>query len=416
MKNERNLKSGNSLKKLKKSAANSTHKNKKRINYEKVKKYSKIGAIVAAALAVVMLVGIITVSILNDEGIIMRGRSVKKSDDLSINGAMLTYIFWDNFNNSITGDYASYYKLQGITSADDLSLENPIEEGKLWWDHFADMAKETTSLMLTYAQYALDGGKGLSAEDIKLIDEEMKNMENAAAVYGQSFEEYLSINYGRGIRPDDVRDVLELMCLSNNGIELMYKDLEPTKDEINSFYSTNTNELKKADYYFFVLGISGKDVLTPEMEKYFSEKAEDISRSSSTEEFKQKITAYLIDYNKSLEAGDENKLNDKELEEYIKSELAAIEYMNDVYADEKDVDKWIFSDQRVAGDTYVNHQEGYGTNGIAYIVKPVYIDEKWEEIAKTKLLETKEEALLLELEEKYPTDLSKLTKVIAKLK
>ncbi|MBO5745241.1 MAG: hypothetical protein J6R60_05555 [Clostridia bacterium] len=416
MKNERNLKSGNSLKKLKKSAANSTHKNKKRINSEKVKKYSKIGAIVAAALAVVMLVGIITVSILNDEGIIMRGRSVKKSDDLSINGAMLTYIFWDNFNNSITGDYASYYKLQGITSADDLSLENPMEEGKLWWDHFADMAKETTSLMLTYAQYALDGGKGLSAEDIKLIDEEMKNMENAAAVYGQSFEEYLSINYGRGIRPDDVRDVLELMCLSNNGIELMYKDLEPTKDEINSFYSTNTNELKKADYYFFVLGISGKDVLTPEMEKYFSEKAEDISRSSSTEEFKQKITAYLIDYNKSLEAGDENKLNDKELEEYIKSELAAIEYMNDVYADEKDVDKWIFSDQRVAGDTYVNHQEGYGTYGIAYIVKPVYIDEKWEEIAKTKLLETKEEALLLELEEKYPTDLSKLTKVIAKLK
>ena len=206
------------------------------------------------------------------------------------------------------------------------------------------------------------------------------------------------------------------MCLSNNGIELMYKDLEPTKDEINSFYSTNTNELKKADYYFFVLGISGKDVLTPEMEKYFSEKAEDISRSSSTEEFKQKITAYLIDYNKSLEAGDENKLNDKELEEYIKSELAAIEYMNDVYADEKDVDKWIFSDQRVAGDTYVNHQEGYGTYGIAYIVKPVYIDEKWEEIAKTKLLETKEEALLLELEEKYPTDLSKLTKFIAKLK
>ena len=132
MKNERNLKSGNSLKKLKKSAANSTHKNKKRINSEKVKKYSKIGAIVAAALAVVMLVGIITVSILNDEGIIMRGRSVKKSDDLSINGAMLTYIFWDNFNNSITGDYASYYKLQGITSADDLSLKNPIEEGKLW--------------------------------------------------------------------------------------------------------------------------------------------------------------------------------------------------------------------------------------------------------------------------------------------
>ncbi len=400
---------------MKKSAKQNTQKKKKTLSRAKGEKIFKIGSWVAGAVAVVALVSIITFTILADAGTIMRGRTVKKSEDLSVNGAMFTYIFWDNFQNAISGDYASYYKLQGITSPDDLSLDNPHDEGKKWRDHFLDMAMETTSLMLSYGQYAIDNGKGLSQEDQKLIDEEIENIKDTAVIYGLSLEDYLARYFGRGVKENDVRDVLALLCLSNNGIAHMDVALEPTENEINEYYNTNTNALKKADYLFFVLGISGKDVLSPEQEKYFSEKAEEISKSSSAEEFTEKVTAYLREYNASLKAGDENKLNDNELEEYIKSELEAMKYMNDVYSDEMDVDKWIFSDQRVTGDTYVNHEESYGTYGIAYIIKPVYIDTEWKKIAKENILDAKTEELIKELEEAYPADLTKLTKVVSKL-
>lgn len=403
------------MKKLKKNAKVNTEKKAKTVDRAKTAKYLKFGAIGAAILTVIIIASVFTVSYLNDEGIIIRSKTVKKSEDLSVNGAMFTYIFWDNFKLSLAGDYGYYYKLQGISSSNDLYLENPNEKGKTWWDHFADMAEETTTAMLAYAQYALDNGKGLTDADQKLIDEEMQNMENTAYVMGMSLDDYLSKNYGRGVKAEDVRDVLELMCLSNNGSSYMYESLTPTDSEIDKYFETNNNDLKKADYYFFVLGISGKNNLTPEQEKYFSDKAEDIKQSSSAEEFKSKISAYLTEYNASLKDGDEKKLTNEQLKEYIESELKSMEYMNDVYADTLEVDRWIFDSSRVVGDTYVNHEDGYGTYGVVYIIKPVYIDSKWRDLAKENILKDRVAELMNTLKTDRPVKLNKLVKAIAHL-
>lgn len=415
MKNERNLKSGNSYKKMKKNAKLSTETKEKTTDRAKTAKQLKIGGIAAAILAAVIVISLCTVSLLNDAGIIIRSKTVHKSEELSVNGAMFTYIFWDNFRLSLSGDYGYYYKLQGISSQDDLSLENPNDKGRTWKDHFLDMAKETTEAMLSYAQYALDNGKGLTDRDQALIEEEMTNMADNAEVLGMTFEEFLSTNYGRGVKPDDVRDVLELMCLSNNGSAYMLESLTPNDKDIDEYYDTNPNALKKADYYFFVLGISGKDVLTKEQEEYFSSKAQDIGTATSAEEFKEKVTAYLTDYNASLKDGDEKKLSSIELKEYIESELEAMIYMNDVYSDSVEVDRWIFDEERKVGETYVNHEEGYGTYGVAYILKPVYIDEKWRELAKENILSDRTAKLIEQLKKENPVDLDKLVKAVADL-
>jgi hypothetical protein len=240
-------------------------------------------------------------------------------------------------------------------------------------------------------------------------------MENTAYVMGMSLDDYLSKNYGRGVKAEDVRDVLELMCLSNNGSSYMYESLTPTDSEIDKYFETNNNDLKKADYYFFVLGISGKNNLTAEQEKYFSDKAEDIKQSSSAEEFKSKISAYLTEYNASLKDGDEKKLTNEQLREYIESELKSMEYMNDVYADALEVDRWIFDSSRVVGDTYVNHEDGYGTYGVVYIIKPVYIDSKWRDLAKENILKDRVTELMNTLKTDRPVKLNKLVKAIAHL-
>ncbi len=415
MKNERNTKTGNSLRKLKKNAAQNEKSGKKAKSNAKVQKYARLGGITAAAIAVLTLVCIVTVSLLNDAGAIIRAKSVSKSDDLKINGAMMSYLFWDSFHTSLSGDYATYYKLQGIASPEDLEKENPNEKGTTWKDHFFKMACETTKAMLDYAQYALDNGRGLTSEDQKLIEEELENIENTAFILGYKADEYIEKNYGRGVNMSDVRDVLELICLSNNGMILADEKLAPTEDDLNNYYNTNTNELKKADYYFFVLGISGKDVLTPEQEQYYSEKALYISQSSSTEEFKEKVTEYLKEQNELLKDGDENKLDKDELEAAIKAELKALEYTADVYADKEDVDKWIFSDERFEGDTYINHHDGFGTYGVAYIVKPVYIDSEWKEIAKKNIVKERTSELIEEYEIIYPVELDKFGKSIPDL-
>ena len=69
--------------------------------------------------------------------------------------------------------------------------------------------------------------------------------------------------------------------------------------------------------------------------------------------------------------------------------------------DSKEIDNWIFSSERLEGDTLLNHVDGYGTFGIAYIVKPSYIDENWEEKAEKTLLNTKQKELLASIDSKY---------------
>lgn len=398
-----NTSSYNSYKKLKKQIKTPTAKELKKI--ENMYRLKKILSIVIPALIVVVIAAIITFNILSDNGTIIRSQTVMESEYFKVDGAMMTYLFWDTVNSELEGDNASFYKMYDLGSVYD--LDNQSHTGTTWREYFLKMTKETMQKMLTYAHYSLSLGKNLSEEDNRLIEEEIIKIEAAADIYGINLEKYLRTYYGRGVNLDDIRRTLQIIYLSTYGMDMMEENLSVSDAEIEEYYENEKDSLKCADYLFFVTGISGKDNLTEEQESFYSARAQYIKLATSEEEYIKRVTDYLKEVNDLLDDDDEEKLNATELEEYIEAELASMRYEGVSFNENsKELDNWIFSEDRKEGDTYLNHTDGYGTFGVVYMLKPSYIPDDWKETAEKTLLAQKEDDLLKSIDSQYVIDVS----------
>lgn len=398
-----NTSSYNSYKKLKKQIKTPGKNELKKI--ENIQKLKKVLTIVIPALVVLVIGAIITFNVLSENGTIIRSQTVMESEHFKVDGAMMTYLFWDTVSSELEGDNASFYKMYDLKNVYD--IDNKCHTGQTWREYFIEMTTETMQKMLTYAHYALSLGKTLNDEDNRLIEEELIRIEAAASVYGMKLEKYLKTYYGRGVNIEDIRKTLEIIYLSTCGMDMMTENLSVSDAEIEEYYQKEKESLKCADYLFYVTGISGKDNLTAEQDKFYSSRAQNICNSTSEEEYIKRVTDYLKEVNDLLKDDDEEKLNATELEEYIKSELESMRYIGVAYdKNMKDLDKWIFSADRQAGETYLNHVDGYGTFGVVYMLKPAYIPDDWKDTAKKTLLKQKEDELLASVDKEYVIDVS----------
>lgn len=385
-------------KKLKKQVKVPTAKELKKI--ENMKKLKKILAIVIPAIIVLVIATVITVATLNDYGIIIRNTTVIKTDTFNIDGAMMTYFYWDTVNDALEGENAGSYKVQGFASVDD--LDSVSFTGQSWREYFAEMSVQAMQSMLSFAHYAVDEGKVLNDEDNAEIEKELIRIEGLASIYGIPLEKYLGAYYGRGVNMEDIRKTLEIVYLSSYGMDLLNENVTVSDEEIESYYSNDQEKLECVDYLFFVTGISGKNNLNEEQQEFYSTRAGYISQATTEEEFTKRVTDFIKEENDKRSDDDEEKLNAEELEEYIDSEIKNMRYEKSIFdPNNSSLDNWIFSKDRKAGDSFINHTEGYGTYGIVYILKPNYIPDDWKDTAKSNILTSKKRAILDDIDAEY---------------
>lgn len=403
-----NTTSHSSYKKLKKQAKASNPKELKRLQNQKV--FKKVAAIGLPVIIVLVIAIIITVNLLKDNGTFIRSQTVMESDHFKVDGAMMTYLFWDTVNRELEGENASFYKMYDLANVFDIDNPSPFtsedeekkEEKQTWREYFTAMTTDTMEAMMTYAHYSLSLGKELSKQDHELIDEEIDKIESSASLLGLSLEKYIHSYYGRGVNKDDIRRTLEIMYLSNYGMDMATENSAVTDTELEAYYNNNTESLKCTDYLFFVTGVSGKDNLTEEEQDYYSARAQYIKNATTEDEFIKRVTDYIKEENDAKADDDEEKLNAKELEEYIESELASLRFTAVPFNENsKELDKWIFSSDRKTGDTFLNHTEGYGTYGVVFMLKPAYIPDNWKETAEKELLKEKENNLIESIKNQY---------------
>ncbi len=362
-------------------------------------KHKKTIAALAVALIIVVTVSLIFIDILNENGVIIRAKKVKKSDDISINGAMMTFYFWDCFNSSLQSN-ESYYRTNGLLSA--ANLDDPDPLGNPWRNTFEKTTIEIADLYMTYAQYAVDNNITLSSELLEKVESEVKKFKDKAVVYGMSTDKFLSKYYGRGVKESDVRDAITLAYLSTEGFNAMYDSVDVTDERITDYFNNNKQEFQRTDYCFFTTGISGKDNLTEDEKKYYSEKAEYIANSSSVDEFKERVGEYIIEQNNRLPFDSGDRLSGTELDEYVKNSIESVVCENISYNDKIGFHSWVFSDDRIPGDSFVNHVEPYGTYGAIYIITPIYIDSEWRDQAITLIIQNEIQNMIDNIDEQYP--------------
>lgn len=290
------------------------------LNPQKYVKKKQVPAFVGpllVALIALLLVVVLVGNTLIGAGVFMRARTAAESDDFKVDGAMMSYYVHSSYTSYVNYYYEMYtsmlssssssidvYSLMGIDP--NISLKKQIrdeESGETWYDYFAELAVSQIEEQLVYAQAAKQAGVSLDDEDYAAIDESIETVRSYADTYGTSLNNYLALNYGKGVREKDVRRVMELLQLSSKYAQMVNDDLlaASTDDKVNAFYEENKNDYHTADYLSYkltavkdeTLGAEEADAQYASDKQKIGEAADKLVAMTSEQEFKDYIKSYF---------------------------------------------------------------------------------------------------------------------------
>lgn len=246
--------------------------------------------ILCFALVVLLLAGIF-VSCKNPIEEIAQHKTVVKTENYTVNSAMMSYFFMDYYNQTYQY-YLESCRQYGLTSG--MSQQEihiyvcqmmgfdglkPLKEQYMdhdnsitAFDYYLNLTKERVLLILTCCELALDYGITLEDRDHKEIDaaiEEIKINYEIKKQMGQmpysSFGKYLNETYGNGVDENVIRDCHEMTTLAAKAEEKLYDEIHATVLDqeghawIEQYVKENPSSFLLADYYLYTFSVKSID-------------------------------------------------------------------------------------------------------------------------------------------------------------
>ncbi len=246
------------------------------------KKDNKWVTPLVTTLVIVFLVGILVLTTLTDNGVILRSKTVLKTDNFKVSGTMMKYATMATYNNMVNqwGEEIAQY---------------------LQFDNMKESARTALEQYLVYAEGAKAAGVTLDEDDYKSIDDNIAAIEEAAKENGYSKKAYMAMLFGKGVNEKDMRQFFELALLSSKYETQIYDETTDavTDEELEAYYKENLDTLAVADVikYTETLNID-VDLSAEEKEAKKAEflaKFDAMSTAQSEEEFKTALVAYLTE-------------------------------------------------------------------------------------------------------------------------
>ncbi|MBR5448046.1 MAG: peptidylprolyl isomerase [Clostridia bacterium] len=247
-----------------------------------VKKENKWVTPLVTTLVIVFLVGILVLTTLTDNGVILRSKTVLKTDNFKVSGTVMKYAAMSTYNNMVNqfGEEIAQY---------------------LQFDNMKDSARTALEQYLVYAEAAKAAGVTLDEDDYKSIDDNIAAIEDAAKQSGYSKKAYMSMLFGKGVNEKDMREFFEIALLSSKYETQIYNETKDavTDEDIEAYYKENTDTLAVADVikYTETLKID-VDLSTEEKDAKKAEflaKFDAMGAAQSEEEFKAALVSYLTE-------------------------------------------------------------------------------------------------------------------------
>ncbi|MBO5701064.1 MAG: peptidylprolyl isomerase [Clostridia bacterium] len=256
-------------------------------------KSTKIKTAIATAVVAVLIVGCILLSVIVNTGIVLRSKSVAKTDNFSVSGTVMSYLVYSQAQS-----YAYYYQQMGMTNytVSDIVKSFGIKEAVL------SQVKE----MLVLCEYAKANGISLSETDEADIDAYIDSIKEAAAQELYSTNAYVKLMYGNGVNINDIREALEISYLSQAALEKVQANLEgQITDELrNTYIEENPQSFYFTDYLTFSysakLVAEGAEATAEEKASYETSKtemkalAETLAKAESVEKFNEIVIDYIV--------------------------------------------------------------------------------------------------------------------------
>lgn len=286
-----------------------------------------------AALIVLVFVGLIVATNINnrklDSGDALRAATAAEGPTIKIDNAQMTYYFYSNLYSFLNyyGDYLNYI---GLSTAVSLKSQE-VEEGKTWFDYFAETTKNQVKQIVTLAEAATANGVTLSDSEIGVIDRNVSKIQDSA--------------YGRGVKADDIARALKVSRLAVKYENQLTESFQPTQSEIDSRYAENPKLYQTVGYYnySFAYVAEGEDGMTAETAKGYADR---LAAATSPDAFAAELTAILKESGKFA---DEDK-TEEEIDTSIESAVSAALSTDVAYTAEEEISEWAFGGAKV-GET-----------------------------------------------------------------
>lgn len=328
-----------------------------------------VSLIVVAVLFVTLFGGVLYHTIYSsayNKGTIQRDTVVLKSDNYTVDAAMMSYFFYTQYNNFVS-TYSSYISSLGLDTSKSLKRQqSAFDKDSTWYDYFCDQAGSQVKELVYLAEKAVEKG-------MKLDDEDKASIKSTIDTYYETAEEnkidkskFLGLAFGTGVNESDVTKCLELSVMADKYHQSYMDELKYSDAEIEKFYTDNIDDYRYVDYYSYsvVSEDSKDDAKTADAKK----KATELSGIKTVDAFKAWV-------DKTYRAENPvTKDNTKEKQdEGAKKAVDALLSEQVTYTKDDKASEWLFKTGK-KGETYL-HDEGEGVYTVYLLVATPYRDE-----------------------------------------
>jgi len=308
---------------------------------------------VIASISVITALSVI-IFVVNSSGTDMRLKKAVYSDNVTVNNAMMSYYFYRYVDEFIENNH-------GVEIDTEKSLKKQYYDVDYsWYDYFSGAVQKTVSEKVAVVSEVKNQGKELSETQKRVIDEYITDLKEKAEKDGMSFKKYLENIAGKGFNEKDLRACLELDMLYYDYYSDFVENNQFTQEQLEAAYNQSPNNYISADFitYTFINGEANEqtDDEKTQTNNLLKEKAEELSKITSADNFEEYVRNYLKEQGKS--------------DEEIASEIKECYVTGFNYELNSSVGEWIFSKKPKVGESTII--EGQNLYTVCLLTKEPY--------------------------------------------
>ena len=312
--------------------------------------------------------------------------TIVKSDNYSLPIQMVSFLY-NNYYNEARDTYATYLGLDVTKSLKDQMYE---QKNCTWFEYFMNQTKQYITQILVECEAAKADGMELNEQSKNNVELTLQSIKTSAESAGLSVDEYITVNFAKGLTEEMIKNYLELTALASQYREKVMNSYKFTDDDYEKYYSEHKTDYQYADFLKFNFPFADSSAASSEVSVDQDRKdkakayAEDLAKCKTAQAFKDYVTKYYKD-NPSL-------LTPTEAEQTISiDDLIKIQVDNTVkekYAYEvtSEAGKWIFDASREPLETKVFEDSSYYT--VLMVTKTAYRDESFYKNVRHILVKT----------------------------
>ena len=227
---------------------------------KKLKAYT-ITFIAIMAIVVVLAIGSLVMSGINNSGILQKNTVAATVNGQELNAIELNYYYNDAVNEMYQNayqQYTSYYEL--YFEAMGLDISKPLDQqinpqtDDTWANFFLNAALDNAKSDYTFAKLAQENNFTLSEEAQADVDSQLSNLELNAQLSGYAgADSYLKLVYGTGSDAESYKAYLTRMALADAYYQDHYDNLTYDKTVIDEYAKDKVNDYNTYDYSYVYL-------------------------------------------------------------------------------------------------------------------------------------------------------------------